>query len=62
MKANGGCAPPPTIPCGGTTDIQATGAITVWAVVEALNRRGMKTARGGEWHGSKVLPLVARTK
>ena len=41
-------------------EIQAAGATTVRAVAEALNRRGIKTARGGEWHGSTVRNLLAR--
>ena len=41
-------------------DIQATGATTVRAIAEALNRRGIKTARGGDWHGSTVRNLLSR--
>ena len=40
--------------------IQASGATSVRAIAEALNRRGIKTARGGEWHGSTVRNLLER--
>lgn len=41
-------------------DIKATGATTVRAIAGVLNRRGIKTARGGEWHGSTVRNLLTR--
>lgn len=38
-----------------------TGGITsVHAAADALNDRGVKTARGGQWHGSSVLNLIKR--
>ena len=40
--------------------IQATGATTSRAIAEALNARGIRTARGGAWHSSTVLNLLAR--
>jgi DNA invertase Pin-like site-specific DNA recombinase len=40
--------------------IQATGARTARAVATALNERGVRTARGGEWHDSTVRNLLAR--
>lgn len=41
-------------------EIQATGATTYQAVANALNRRGIATARGGEWYPSTVRKLVLR--
>jgi len=40
--------------------IQATGATTSRAIAEALNARGVRTARGGAWHSSTVRNLLAR--
>jgi DNA invertase Pin-like site-specific DNA recombinase len=40
--------------------IEAAGAKTHRAIAEALNARGVRTARGGEWHGSTVRNLLAR--
>jgi DNA invertase Pin-like site-specific DNA recombinase len=40
--------------------IEAAGATTHRAIAEALNARGVRTARGGEWHGSTVRNLLAR--
>ncbi len=40
--------------------IQAAGATTSRAIAEALNARGIRTARGGAWHGSTVQNLLAR--
>lgn len=40
--------------------IQASGATTHRAIAEALNARGIRTARGGAWHGSTVRNLLAR--
>ncbi|HME25073.1 MAG TPA: recombinase family protein [Acetobacteraceae bacterium] len=31
------------------------------AIVEALNARGIRTARGGPWHATKVRNLTTRT-
>lgn len=41
-------------------EIQSTGAITYQAVANALNRRGIATARGGEWYPSTVRKLMLR--
>ncbi len=41
--------------------LQASGITTTRAIAEALNARGIRTARGGEWHGSTVRNLLART-
>jgi DNA invertase Pin-like site-specific DNA recombinase len=40
--------------------LQAAGVGTVRAIAEALNARGIRTARGGEWHHSTVRNLLAR--
>lgn len=40
--------------------IQATGATTHRAIAQALNDRGVRTARGGNWHDSTVRNLLAR--
>ena len=41
-------------------EIQATGAVTHRAIATALNGRGVRTARGGDWHCSTVRNLLAR--
>ena len=40
--------------------LQGQGVTTVRAIAEALNGRGIKTARGGDWHHSTVRNLLAR--
>ena len=40
--------------------IQATGATTSRAIAQALNARGIRTARGGAWYSSTVRNLLAR--
>jgi hypothetical protein len=40
--------------------IQASGATTLRAISEALNARGIRTARGGQWHAMTVQNLLAR--
>jgi DNA invertase Pin-like site-specific DNA recombinase len=40
--------------------IQAGGAATPRAIAAALNARGVRTARGGEWHDTTVRNLLAR--
>jgi DNA invertase Pin-like site-specific DNA recombinase len=40
--------------------IQASGATTLRAIAEALNARGIRTARGGAWHSSTVGNLLSR--
>jgi hypothetical protein len=42
-------------------EIQAAGATTHLAIAQALNARGIRTARGGVWHDSTVRNLLART-
>jgi hypothetical protein len=41
-------------------ELQAAGVTTTRAIGEALNARGIRTARGGEWHHSMVRNLLAR--
>ena len=40
--------------------IQAAGINTLSGIAEALNARGVKTARGGAWHATSVNRLMAR--
>ena len=40
--------------------IRSTGATTLAAISAALNERHIRTARGGSWHVSSVLNLLAR--
>jgi DNA invertase Pin-like site-specific DNA recombinase len=40
--------------------IQASGVTTFRAIADALNNRGVRTARGGAWHDSTVRNLLAR--
>ena len=40
--------------------IVASGVKSVHVVAEQLNQRGVKTARGGQWHGTTVMNMVRR--
>jgi DNA invertase Pin-like site-specific DNA recombinase len=42
--------------------IRATGALTLASMAIELNRRGIRSARGGDWHRSSVRNLLERTK
>jgi DNA invertase Pin-like site-specific DNA recombinase len=42
--------------------IRQTGAATLEAMSQALNQRGIRTARGGTWHASSVANLFARAR
>jgi DNA invertase Pin-like site-specific DNA recombinase len=42
--------------------IRATGALTLASMAIELNRRGIRSARGGKWHRSSVANLLHRTK
>jgi DNA invertase Pin-like site-specific DNA recombinase len=42
-------------------DIQRAGARTLREVAAALNARGIRTARGGQWHAMTVRNVLART-
>jgi DNA invertase Pin-like site-specific DNA recombinase len=41
--------------------IRATGALTLASLAMELNRRGIRSARGGTWHRSSVANLLHRT-
>jgi DNA invertase Pin-like site-specific DNA recombinase len=41
-------------------DIRAHGVTSVRTMAEELNRRGILTARGGEWHATTVVRLLER--
>jgi DNA invertase Pin-like site-specific DNA recombinase len=41
-------------------EIEATGITTSRKIADALNHRGVRTARGGMWHGSTVRNALAR--
>jgi DNA invertase Pin-like site-specific DNA recombinase len=41
-------------------EIQSAGATSLKATGEALNRRGIATARGGKWHAMTVSNLLVR--
>jgi len=41
-------------------DIRASGALSLPAIAQALNDRGIVTPRGGRWHPSSVRNLLAR--
>lgn len=38
------------------------GAVTLRDRTEALNQRGIRSARGGRWHVSSVMNLLARAR
>jgi DNA invertase Pin-like site-specific DNA recombinase len=40
--------------------IQGAGATTLEAITQALNQRGIRAPRGGKWHASSVMNLLAR--
>jgi DNA invertase Pin-like site-specific DNA recombinase len=42
--------------------IRQTGAKTLEAMSQALNQRGIRTARGGAWHASSVANLFVRAR
>ena len=42
--------------------IRGTGATTLEQISSALNNRGVRSARGGRWHVSSVMNLLARTQ
>lgn len=41
--------------------VRAEGALTLWAIAALLNRRGIKTSRGGVWYPSSVANLISRS-
>ena len=42
--------------------IRSTGATTLEAISQALNQRGIRSARGGKWHVSAVRNLLTRAQ
>lgn len=44
------------------TAIRAAGATTIGAMTKALNQRGIRSQRGGQWHVSSVSNLLARAQ
>ena len=40
--------------------IQNTGATTLEAITQALNQRGIRTARGAKWYASSVMNVLER--
>jgi DNA invertase Pin-like site-specific DNA recombinase len=43
-------------------DIQAAGIVSLGGIAKELTKRGIKTARGGEWHKTSVANLLTRLK
>jgi DNA invertase Pin-like site-specific DNA recombinase len=41
-------------------EVQAAGITSLAAIANALNARGVRTARGGHWHNSTVRNALAR--
>jgi DNA invertase Pin-like site-specific DNA recombinase len=41
-------------------EVQKSGATTLREIAQALNARGVQTARGGEWHATTVRNLLGR--
>jgi Recombinase len=41
-------------------EAQKAGATTLREIAQALNARGIATARGGQWHASSVNNILAR--
>ena len=44
------------------SSIQAAGVTTLAGIADALNGRGVRTARGGRWHVSTVMNLLRRAE
>jgi DNA invertase Pin-like site-specific DNA recombinase len=42
--------------------IRSTGSTTLEAITDALNQRGIRSARGGKWHVSSVSNLLGRAQ
>jgi hypothetical protein len=42
--------------------IRAPGASTLAAIADELNRRGIRTARGGAWHATSVRNILRRVR
>ena len=44
------------------SEIQAAGVTSLRGIADALNARGVRTARGGAWHASSVRNVLARAE
>ena len=42
--------------------MRSSGATTLGSITQALNERGIRSARGGKWHTSSVMHLLARAR
>jgi len=42
--------------------IKASGATSYAAIAEAMNARGVRTARGGDWHSTTVRNILLRNQ
>jgi DNA invertase Pin-like site-specific DNA recombinase len=42
--------------------VRAEGALTLRSIAASLNRRGIKSPRGGDWHPSSVANLLSRSQ
>ena len=49
-----------SVPAPVVRQIQAAGVTSLQGIADALNDRGIRTARGGAWHNSTVRNLLAR--
>jgi DNA invertase Pin-like site-specific DNA recombinase len=43
-------------------DVRKAGATTLQEIADALNGRGVRTARGGRWHPTTVRAILQRTE
>jgi len=43
-------------------ELREAGFVTLRAMADGLNKRNIKTARGGRWHPATVLNLLARLR
>jgi hypothetical protein len=43
-------------------ELREAGIVTLRAMADELNRRNIKTARGGHWHPATVFNLLARLR
>jgi hypothetical protein len=43
-------------------ELQASGAVTLVAIADGLNERGVPTARGGQWSATQVMRLLAHSR
>jgi hypothetical protein len=43
-------------------ELREAGIVTLRAMADELNKRNIKTARGGPWHAATVLNLLGRLR